>query len=62
MYLGVSPVQAYQTIANMYLFLGDREGAIRSLQKALEEVDNPYLRSRLAQLQQTYPLQNQPRR
>jgi hypothetical protein len=62
MYLGVSPVLAYQTIANMYLVLGDREGAIRSLQKALEEVDNPYLRSRLAQLQQTYPPQKQLRR
>jgi hypothetical protein len=39
-------------MANMYLVLGDRPGAIRSLRSALEEVDDPYLRGRLMQLEQ----------
>ncbi len=51
-FLGVSPVIAYQTIANMYLMMGDRQGAIESLRKGLEEVNNPYLRGRLMQLEQ----------
>jgi len=51
-FLGVSPVVAYQTMSNMYLLLGDRQGAIRSLRRALEEVNDPYLRSRLMQLEQ----------
>jgi hypothetical protein len=51
-FLGISPVVAYQTMANMYLILGDRPGAIQSLQRALEEVDDPYLRGRLMQLEQ----------
>ncbi|MBP2689311.1 MAG: hypothetical protein H6Q83_1498, partial [Deltaproteobacteria bacterium] len=51
-FLGVSPVVAYQTMANMYLMMGDRPGAISSLRRALEEVDDPYLRSRLMQLEQ----------
>jgi hypothetical protein len=51
-FLGISPVVAYQTMANMYLLLGDRPGAIRSLRSALEEVDDPYLRGRLMQLEQ----------
>jgi len=51
-FLGVSPVVAYQTMANMYLLLGDRRGAIESLRRGLEEVDDPYLRGRLMQLEQ----------
>ncbi len=51
MYLGVSPVVAYQTMSNMYLYMGDRPQAIRMLRKALEYVDDPYLRGRLAQLE-----------
>ncbi|HBG72424.1 MAG TPA: hypothetical protein DDX05_02080 [Deltaproteobacteria bacterium] len=51
-YLGISPVVAYQTVANMYLIMGDRPRAIQSLRSALEEVDDPYLRSRLMQLEQ----------
>ena len=50
-FLGVSPVVAYQTMANMYLMLGDREEAIQSLRRGLEEVNDPYLRARLMQLQ-----------
>jgi len=52
MYLGISPVVAYQTMANMYLVAGDRSAAIRSLRKAVEETDDPYLRNRLMQLEQ----------
>ena len=51
-YLGVSPVVAYQTMSNMYLLLGDRQEAIKSLRRALEEVNDPYLRGRLMQLEQ----------
>ena len=51
-FLGISPVIAYQTIANMYLMLGDRPRAIESLRRGLEEVDDPYLRGRLMQLEQ----------
>ena len=51
-FLGISPVVAYQTMANMYMLLGDRREAIQSLRKALEEVDDPYLRGRLMQLEQ----------
>lgn len=51
-FLGISPVVAYQTMANMYLAMGDRPGAIQSLRRALEEVNDPYLRSRLMQLEQ----------
>src|SRR3990172_9588443 len=51
-YLGISPVVAYQTVANMYLIMGDRPRAIQSLRSALEEVDDPYLRRRLMQLEQ----------
>ncbi len=52
MFLGVSPAMAYQTMANMYLLMGDRSGAIQNLRRALEEVDDPYLRGRLMQLEQ----------
>ena len=51
-FLGVSPVVAYQTMSNMYLMMGDRQGAIESLRKGLEEVNDPYLRGRLMQLEQ----------
>jgi hypothetical protein len=52
MFLGISPVTAYQTMSNMHLILGDRAAAIQSLRRALEEVDDPYLRNRLMQLEQ----------
>ena len=52
MFLGISPVMAYQTMSNMYLVMGDRSGAVQSLRKALEEMDDPYLRNRLMQLEQ----------
>jgi hypothetical protein len=51
-FLGISPVIAYQTMANMYLMMGDRPRAISSLRRGLEEVDDPYLRGRLMQLEQ----------
>jgi hypothetical protein len=51
-FLGISPVVAYQTMANMYLMMGDRKGAIESLRMGLEEVNDPYLRGRLKQLEQ----------
>jgi hypothetical protein len=51
-FLGVSPVVAYQTMSNMYLLLGDRQEAIKSLRRALEKVNDPYLRGRLMQLEQ----------
>jgi hypothetical protein len=55
MFLGVSPVMAYQTMANMYLAMGDRAGAVYSFRKALETADDPYLRERLRQLEQGAP-------
>jgi len=51
-FLGISPVVAYHTMANMYLMMGDRPAAISSLRKGLEEVDDPSLRGRLMQLEQ----------
>ena len=51
MFLGISPVIAYQTMSNMYLLMGQREKAILALRQALESVDDPYLRARLMQLQ-----------
>ena len=51
LFLGVSPVVAYQTMSNMYLMMGQRDQAIQVLRKALETVDDPYLRARLTQLQ-----------
>jgi hypothetical protein len=56
MYLGVSPVMAYQTISNMYMLLGDRTRAIDSLRAALETAEDPYLRGRLRQLEQGAPV------
>ena len=51
MFLGISPVIAYQTMSNMYLLMGQREKAILALRQALESVDDPFLRARLMQLQ-----------
>jgi len=51
MFLGISPVVAYQTMSNMFLLLGQRDKAIWALRQALESGDNPYLRARLMQLQ-----------
>jgi hypothetical protein len=50
-FLGVSPVVAYQTMANMYMLLGDRRGAVEVLRKALAESEDPFLRERLRQLE-----------
>jgi hypothetical protein len=50
-FLGVSPVIAYQTMASMYMLMGDRQEAIQSLRRGLEVVNDPYLRGRLMQLQ-----------
>ena len=51
-FLGISPTVAYQTMANMYLVLGDRQEAIQSLRRGLEKVNDPYLRDRMMQLEQ----------
>ena len=51
MFLGISPVVAYQTMSNMYMMLGQRDQAIWALRQALETMDDPYLRARLMQLQ-----------
>jgi hypothetical protein len=51
MFLGISPVVAYQTISDMFLLMGQRDKAIRVLRQALETVNDPYLRARLMQLQ-----------
>ena len=52
LYLGVSPVVAYQNISTMYQMLGDLPAAARALRKALEILDHPILRNRLSQLEQ----------
>jgi hypothetical protein len=51
MFLGISPVMAYQTISNMYLLMGQRDKAIWAIRQGLETVDDPYLRARLMQIQ-----------
>jgi len=51
MFLGISPVVAYQTMSNMFLLLGQQDKAIWALRQALKTVDDPYLRARLTQLQ-----------
>ena len=51
MFLGVSPVVAYQTMSNMYMLMGKRDQAIWPLRQALETWDDPYLRARLLQLE-----------
>jgi hypothetical protein len=52
MYLGVSPIVAYQTMSNMYMVMGNRKAAIESLRKAIDYSDNPFLRASLMQLEQ----------
>lgn len=52
MYLGISPVIAYQTMSNMYMLLGNRSFAAQMLRNALSEVDDPTLRVRLSQIEQ----------
>ncbi len=52
MYLGISPVHAYQTMSNMYMILGDRSLAAKMMRNAIEEVDDPTLRARLRQIEQ----------
>ena len=49
-FLGVSPVIAYQTMSNMYLLLGQRDKAIWALREAWKR-GRSYLRARLMQLQ-----------
>ncbi len=51
MYLGVSPVVAYQNMGSMYEILGNYPMAIRSLQTALRLSNDPYIRARLMQLE-----------
>ncbi len=51
LFLGVSPVQTYNTISSMYMVMGDRVMAIETLRKGIEETGNPYLRGRLFQLE-----------
>ncbi|MGZ8441026.1 MAG: hypothetical protein ACXWXD_09655 [Candidatus Deferrimicrobiaceae bacterium] len=51
MFLGISPIVAYQTMSNMYMLMGDRRGAVEVLRKALGETDEPFLRERLRQLE-----------
>jgi hypothetical protein len=51
MFLGVSPVVAYQTMSNMYLLMGQRDQAIWALRQALQTLDDPYLRARLLQIE-----------
>ena len=53
LYLGVSPVQTYNTIASMYLIKGQRARAIEVLRRGIEETGNPFLRGRLMQLEQS---------
>jgi hypothetical protein len=51
MFLGISPVVAYQTMCNMYLLMGQRDQAIWALRQALQILDDPYLRARLLQIE-----------
>ena len=53
MFLGISPIVAYQTMSNMYMLLGDRVGAADALRKGLEETDEPFFRERLRQLEES---------
>lgn len=52
MFLGVSPVVAYQNMSAMYEIMGDYPKAIQAIKAALREANDPYLRSRLAHLEQ----------
>jgi len=51
MFLGISPVVAYQTMSNMYMVMGDRNAAIEVLRRALADSEDPFLRERLRQLE-----------
>ncbi len=51
LYLGVSPVLAYQTMSNMYQVLGNMPAAADALRKAIAEYDDPYLRAQLRRLE-----------
>jgi hypothetical protein len=51
LYLGVSPVVAYQTISNMYMLMGNRVAAADAIRKLLEEVEVPFLRDRLEKIE-----------
>ncbi|MBP2674767.1 MAG: hypothetical protein H6Q84_1607 [Deltaproteobacteria bacterium] len=53
MFLGVSPIVAYQTMSNMYMVLGDRVGAADALRKGFEETEEPFFRERLRQLEES---------
>jgi hypothetical protein len=50
-FLGVSPVVAYQTISNMHMLMGNRAAAADAIRKLLEEVEVPFLRARLEQIE-----------
>jgi len=50
-YLGVSPLVAYQTMSRMYEMMGNRAAAIQALRDALEYRDLPLLRSQLMRLE-----------
>jgi hypothetical protein len=52
MFLGVSPVMAYQNMATMYEIMGNYPMAVQSLKSALREADDPFLRARLMQIEQ----------
>lgn len=52
MYLGVSPMVAYQTMSNMYRMMGDYASAAAMLRKGLETAEDPFLRAQLNQLEQ----------
>ena len=41
---GCPPRQTYNTMANMYLVMGQRDNAIEILRKGVEETGNPFLR------------------
>ncbi|MEW6721316.1 MAG: hypothetical protein AB1346_12775 [Thermodesulfobacteriota bacterium] len=51
MFLGVHPAQTYNTVANMYLVLGERDNAIETLRAGVAETGNPFLRNRLLGLE-----------
>jgi hypothetical protein len=53
LYLGVSPLAAYQNIATMHEVMGDRKAAIDALREALSIREEPFLRSRLMQLERS---------
>lgn len=50
-YLGVSPVLAYQTMSRMYEMMGNRAAAVQALRSALEYQDLPFLRTQIMRLE-----------